>query len=147
MSKPIITTSPESYAPALNVLRERITVLASEAATDGYEVFLHRGDESVGPPPHSHAWDESFFVIRGEVHFQIGERTLVARAGSFVHVPKGTVHAFRYGAGGAELLGVTGASSNASKLFTSIDEEIAADAPEIPKVVAVLERHGATLAH
>jgi len=41
-------------------------------------------------------------VLRGELVFQVGDRTVTARAGSFLHVPAGTVHSFRYGPGGAE---------------------------------------------
>jgi len=59
MSKPSITTDPAGYAPAFDVIGESITVLASDAAASGCEVFLHRGDEGIGPPPHIHEWDES----------------------------------------------------------------------------------------
>jgi hypothetical protein len=39
---------------------------------------------------------ESFYVVDGEVTFYIGDEPGVrARAGSFVHLPGGTVHGFR----------------------------------------------------
>ncbi len=39
---------------------------------------------------------ESFFVIEGEIMFFIGEQPgICAKAGSFVHLPGGTVHGFR----------------------------------------------------
>ena len=54
----------------------------------------HRG-ESV--PLHRHVDDvESFYVIDGEISFFIGDAAGArAGAGSFVHVPGGTVHGFR----------------------------------------------------
>lgn len=55
--------SPNDYEPALNVLGTKVTVLASNAATQGYEITLQQGDEGMGPPLHSHDWDESFYVL------------------------------------------------------------------------------------
>jgi hypothetical protein len=57
--------APEDYAPALDIVGEHVTVLASGEATEGYEIFLQRGPEGNGPPPHSHPWDESFYVVKG----------------------------------------------------------------------------------
>jgi quercetin dioxygenase-like cupin family protein len=146
MNGNIIVANRDGHARALNVIREQITVLAAAESTGVYEVFLHGGAAGVGPPPHRHEWDESFFVIRGELEFWVDGKHVTARAGSFLHVPAGTAHHFRYGRGGAEVLGVTGLNSKASKLFASLDRDIANDPPEIPKVSAILERHGAALA-
>ncbi len=49
--------TPRDYAPALDVLGARVTVLASNAATGAYEIPLQRGEEGTGPPLHSHDWD------------------------------------------------------------------------------------------
>jgi mannose-6-phosphate isomerase-like protein (cupin superfamily) len=49
-----------------------------------------------GPPPHIHMReDESFWVLDGEFSFFLGERTLTAGEGSFVHIPKGTLHTYK----------------------------------------------------
>jgi hypothetical protein len=50
---------PKDYDPALNVLGIRVTVLASNNATLGYEITRQQGEKGMGPPPHSHDWDES----------------------------------------------------------------------------------------
>lgn len=42
--RPFLVT-PDAYARALNVVGEKITVLASNAATQGYEIFLLHGAE------------------------------------------------------------------------------------------------------
>jgi quercetin dioxygenase-like cupin family protein len=54
-----------------------------------------RRGESV--PLHVHRDDmESFYVLEGELTFYVGDRAGVrAGAGSFVHVPGGTIHGFR----------------------------------------------------
>jgi quercetin dioxygenase-like cupin family protein len=64
---------PENRPRPLNVVGEQVTILASKGATHGYEIFLQEGREGSGPPPHSHQWDESFYVIRGEIEFGIDE--------------------------------------------------------------------------
>src|SRR5262245_672073 len=104
--RPFVVT-PEDYADALDIVGEHVTVLASGRATGGYEIFLQRGPEGSGPPPHSHPWDESFFVVRGEIDFGIGADSKTASPGSLVHLPAGTVHWFRFGGGGVEMILIT----------------------------------------
>jgi quercetin dioxygenase-like cupin family protein len=89
--KPFVVT-PEEYAPELNIVGEHVTVLASGEATDSYEVFLQRGPEGSGPPPHSHPSEESFFVIKGQIDFGIDSESMTALPGTLVHLPAGTVH-------------------------------------------------------
>ena len=48
-----------------------------------------------GPPPHIHRReDEMFYVVEGEITMQIGDERRVAKAGTFVHMPIGILHAF-----------------------------------------------------
>jgi mannose-6-phosphate isomerase-like protein (cupin superfamily) len=49
-----------------------------------------------GAPPHVHLReDESFFVIEGDMSFVCGGKSFLAKPGSFLHIPKGMVHAFK----------------------------------------------------
>lgn len=144
MASPIVLT-PDMRPRPLNVVGEEITVLASGAQTGGYEVFLQDGAEGTGPPPHSHDWDECFYVVRGEVAFAVGDRELVGRPGTFVHVPAGAVHWFRFGAGGGEMVSMT-SREGASKLFTDIDREIAPGAPDLAKLAEVAGPYGVAFA-
>ena len=49
-----------------------------------------------GPPPHVHSWEEEgFYVLEGEITFQIGDQRLVASAGTFANMPVGTPHSFK----------------------------------------------------
>jgi mannose-6-phosphate isomerase-like protein (cupin superfamily) len=141
-----LVVAPRDYARALNVVGEKITVLASKSATQGYEIFLQQGDEGTGPPPHHHDWDESFFVIKGVVEISYGDRTVVAEPGTLVHLPAGTVHSFRFGAGGGEMVSVTGQTGLASQLFTSIDREIPPGPPDIPRLIEVASQNGVSVA-
>ena len=49
-----------------------------------------------GPPPHVHHWeDEAYYVLVGELEILDNDRTFTASAGSFVHIPRGTLHRFK----------------------------------------------------
>ena len=143
--QPFVVT-PKDYSPALNVLGTKVTVLASNAATQSYEITLQQGDEGTGPPLHSHNWDESFYVLKGQVEFSCGVKTEMCMPGTLVHVPAGTVHGFRYGSGGGQMLELTGQGSLASQMFTAMSKEILPGAPDIPKALEILKQNGVTVA-
>ena len=145
MTAKAFVVSPKDYPRALNVVGEHITVLAAGAATGSYEIFLQEGPEGTGPPPHSHPWDESFFVTRGEVDFSIGGAGQTALTGTLVHLPAGTLHAFRFRAGGGTMISMT-SRLGASSLFAELDREIAPEKPDIGKLVAIAGQHGLTVA-
>lgn len=138
--------SPDNYEPALNVIGTKVTVLASNDATQGYEITLQQGDEGMGPPLHSHAWDESFFVLKGQIEFSYDNKTVMCLPGTLVHVPAGTVHGFRYGPGGGEMFELTGQGSMATRMFTAFNREIPPGPPDISKVLEVLKENGVTVA-
>jgi quercetin dioxygenase-like cupin family protein len=143
-AQPFVRT-PKDYEPPLNVLGTKVTVLASNAATQGYEITLQEGEDGTGPPPHHHNWDESFFVLKGEIEFTCAGKTLMCLPGTLVHVPAGTVHGFRYGPAGGEMLELTGQGGTATQMFTAISQEIPQGSPDIPKVKEVLKQNGVTV--
>ena len=136
---------PSEYPRALNVLGIKVTVLASNAATQAYEITRQQGERDVGPPPHSHNWDESFYIVAGNVEFTCDGKTVVCSPGTFVHVPAGTVHSFRYLVDGCDVLEFTGQGSIATQMFTAVDSAIPPGPPEIPKLIEVVERNGVTV--
>ena len=139
--KPVpFTVGPEHQKP-LNVVGEQLTVLASGAQTGSYEIFRQVGPAGAGPPLHTHPWDESFYVISGEITFDIDGREGVAVPGTLVHVPVGTTHGFRFGARGGEMLSIT-SREGASHLFTDVDREIPPGPPELAELIEVSRRHG-----
>jgi quercetin dioxygenase-like cupin family protein len=140
MSEAIIVEA--HAAQALNVAGEQLRVLASGDQTGSYEVFHQEGAEGSGPPPHSHPWDEAFYVIRGEITFGVGDRKAVGQPGTFVHVPGGATHWFRFGAGGGEMISLT-SRAGAAAMFTAFDREIISDKPDLAKLIEIAGRHGA----
>jgi len=142
--RPFVLKS-DDYPRALNVLGEKITILAPASKTDGYEIFLQRGEEGAGPPPHSHAWDESFYVIRGEIEIGFDQESSVALPGTLVHLPGGTVHWFRFGKGGGEMLSM---SSHAGVVpaWADIDRATEAGQPLTRELLEeVARRHGTSV--
>ena len=80
-------------------------VLADGSKTQGqYSLMWELCPRNSGPPPHYHDQDEQFYVIDGQITYLAGEQTLVATAGTFVLIPKGTIHSFRVDSETAEIL-------------------------------------------
>ncbi len=49
-----------------------------------------------GPPPNIHyQQEEAFYVLEGTFSFLIGDETVTGGPGSFVLIPRGTVHTFK----------------------------------------------------
>ena len=49
-----------------------------------------------GPPPHIHRReDETFYVLEGEFSFLHGDAAFSAGPGSFIYIPKGTLHTYK----------------------------------------------------
>lgn len=138
--------TPERHAPALNVVGTQVTVLVANSATQSYGITLQQGEEGTGPPPHSHDWEESFYVLKGKIEFLCDEQTYVCVQGTLVNVPRGTVHGFRYGAGGGQMLEITGQGALAAQMFTAVDNAIPAGPLDIPKLLEVLRSNGVTVA-
>jgi len=143
-ARPFIV-APEDYAHPLDIVGEHVTVLASGHATEGYEIFLQRGPEGSGPPPHSHPWDESFYVVQGEIDFGIDAEKKTGTPGTLVHLPAGTVHWFRFGRGGGEMISMT-SRLGASAMFSEMAREIEPLNPDLEKLAEVGSRHGLKLA-
>jgi quercetin dioxygenase-like cupin family protein len=143
MPKPLVV-GPNEPAP-LKVVGEEITILAPGAATGSYEIFHQAGPDGSGPPPHSHPWDEAFYVINGEVVFGVGnDPEVAASAGTFVHVPAGTTHWFRFGAVGGEMISVT-SRSGAAEFFTDVAREVSPVEPDLGALIGIATAHGLTI--
>jgi mannose-6-phosphate isomerase-like protein (cupin superfamily) len=74
---------------------DAITLKATSEETGGSVGFLEAtSSPGTGPPRHiHHSCDELFYVLEGEFLFLVGERQVSALPGTFVFIPRGTVHA------------------------------------------------------
>ena len=80
-------------------------VLADRSTTNGaFSLMWQLCPHGSGPGPHYHDQDEGFFVIDGQITYVAAGQQLVAKQGSFVWIPRGTVHGFRVDSETATLL-------------------------------------------
>lgn len=134
---------PEDRRAALSVVGTQVAVLSDGHAD--LKITLQNGKEGAGPPPHHHDWDEAFYVMRGQVNFAFGDTATLCPAGTLVHIPAGVVHGFSYGAGGGEMLEVTGPRSQAVTMFAALDRLASAGESAPEKLIAVTAAHGVTI--
>src|SRR6266571_9457404 len=92
---PIIRTPAEGLTIA--VVGDVYRFLATGDDTNGkyamWEAIVPPGG---GPPPHVHSREEEgFYILEGEITFQIGDERIVAGAGVFANMPVGTPHLFK----------------------------------------------------
>ncbi|WP_415411447.1 cupin domain-containing protein [Synechococcus sp. A10-1-5-9] len=77
-----------------NVLGDAITLRLTTEQTDGkYSVAEFATPGGVGQPPHTHAWDETYLVLEGELNLNINGETTVVGMGGCYQVKAGVVHA------------------------------------------------------
>jgi quercetin dioxygenase-like cupin family protein len=144
MSTGPIVVAPDERPKALDLVGEDITVLASGAQTGSYEIFHQDGREGSGPPPHHHLWDEAFYVLRGDVTFGADGHESTVGPRTFVHIPGGTTHWFRFGEGGGEMLSIT-SPAGAAAFFTAISRDSTGETPDLGDLVRIAAAHGGTI--
>ena len=101
---------------------------------------------SSGTPLHVNTREaESYYVLEGTLTFRIGERTVEAPAGSFVHIPQGVVHThWNATAAPVRLLGIP-APAGFETFFAALAELVATmqpGPPDMSQVGALYERFG-----
>ena len=67
--------------------------LATAAETGGkYCVSVGVIDKDQGAAPHSHDFDEGFYILEGAVEFTAGNKKVLLCKGDYIHLAAGTVH-------------------------------------------------------
>lgn len=106
------------------------TYKAAGEDTAGAYALIEATLTGEGPPQHiHHAEEEAIYVVDGQVNVQVGDQTKHITQGSFVLVPRGTVHTFwNAGSTHAKLLVIV-SPPGFERIFTEVagDEEIDAD--------------------
>ena len=89
------TTLGPGEGRVIQVPGHPITYKATAEGTGGAYSLLEVVVAGEGPPQHIHkAEEEAFYVLDGEINIKIGEQTISSTVGSFVLIPRGTVHTF-----------------------------------------------------
>lgn len=93
-TEPFLMTREE--APKYWMVDSVWSVLASAETTGRALTILDQVmPRRSGPPPHMHErLHEYFYILDGQIRFQIGAKVMTASAGTLVSIPPGTVHGF-----------------------------------------------------
>jgi quercetin dioxygenase-like cupin family protein len=106
----------------VSVLGDPYTYKVVGGDTGGNYSLIEHTTAGDGPPPHIHqSEEEAFYVLAGEVNVTIGDQTIRGTAGSFVLIPRGTVHTFStVGTAPAKMLVII-SPAGFEQFFTEID--------------------------
>lgn len=133
--------SPEA-SQSHYVLGETLRPMLTNAMGSAVEIFDTRGPADAGPPLHTHAWEEIYVVLEGELDVTVAGKTSRLRAGGYAHVPANTPHGYRNVTEAHFLTIVT--KGNAAKFFKQVSTEVEMSPPDIAGVLRVGASHGIT---
>lgn len=143
---------PSGTGPAYWGPGDLYTFLATGEETNGayfqLEAFVPAGG---GPPPHIHRdQDETFYLTEGTLEMRLGDAVVTTKAGDFVNIPRGTLHAFKnVGKDPARMI-TTFVPAGFEKYFEEVCE-VAVDRTAAPppvteefiqKMIAAAPKHG-----
>ena len=136
----------------ISVVGDVYRFLATGAETNGkyalWEAIVPPGG---GPPPHVHSREEEgFYILEGEITFQVGDRTVVAGPGTFANMPVGTPHAFKNAGTQTARMLISVAPAGLEEMFFELAPELPegttkAATPsqeEIAKLIAIAPNYG-----
>ncbi|MET0760680.1 MAG: cupin domain-containing protein [Flavobacterium sp.] len=95
--KNILTVNPDE-GQKLMIAGGNYRIIVSGKETGGtFAVIEMSIPPGAGPNPHSHAsFEESFYVLEGEINFKSESGNYVAKENAFISIPKGgMVHGFK----------------------------------------------------
>lgn len=93
MTAPLVFGPGEGDTTDLGVAE--FAIKADSEATNGAYSFVEASG-TIAATPHVHyGHEEAYYVIEGAVTFLVGDESVSVEAGSFVLVPRKTMHAFR----------------------------------------------------
>ena len=131
--------------PPLNVLGMPLRMLCESRETGGaWSLFEEEVPLGVGPPLHSHDWDEAYYVLEGEVDFEIDGQLVKSSAGDFTYLPRNTVHGFKGASSSPARVLIFAAPAHGSEFFHELSNEVRKLPEDAAKISAIGKRHGIT---
>lgn len=129
--------------PALNILGMPMTLLCEADETGGnWSLFEEQVPLGMGPPPHRHDWDEAYYILEGEVDFEVDGEPVKSAKGDFNYLPRNTVHGFRGASESPARVLIFAAPAHGSDFFRELNEEVRALPEDGAKIAQIGERHG-----
>lgn len=140
-TEPVILGPGEG--PLVRIPGHPFVVKASSEDTRGAYALAEVTITGDGPPQHIHrAEEEAFYILEGEVDIQVGTETVHGTSGTFVLIPRGTVHTFwNVGTGPARMLAIASPPGIDAYLAEAIGDEEIDTATFIERISAVADRY------
>ena len=124
--------------PPMNVLGMPLRMLCEAGETGGaWSLFEEEVPLGMGPPPHRHDWDEAYYILDGEIDFEVDGEPVKSKTGDFNYLPRNTVHGFKGASETPSRVLIFAAPAHGSEFFHELSE--VEDGAKIPEIG---ERHG-----
>lgn len=146
---PTLRTATEGRT--IGVVGDTYRFLATGEETAGkYAMWEAVVPPGGGPPPHIHSREEeAFYILEGEITFQIDDQRIVATAGMFANMPIGSLHSFKNESGKLAKMLISVAPAGLEQMFIEVGHSVALgeQAPpvtkaDIDKLLAVAPKYG-----
>lgn len=115
-------------------LSEKVTVLVTGEDTNGDYAVAHVVEPpKLGPPLHIHEnEDETFYILKGQFTFFVGDDVIEANPGDYVFAPRGIPHRFLSGSEQSEFI-VTASPAGFDQFIKELGTPVSKNAP-LPEV-------------
>lgn len=148
--KPLLKTPGKGKV--VGVVGDTYRLMATGKETNGrYSQIDATVPPGGGPPPHIHHREaESFYVVEGEMSFWVDGEKSVVHAGSFAHMPIGSLHAFRNESKTPTRMIITIIPAGLEEMFIEVGRDLPEGATqsspptheEIEKLMSTAPRYG-----
>jgi mannose-6-phosphate isomerase-like protein (cupin superfamily) len=127
----------------LNVLGMPLTMLCEASETNGnWSLFEEEVPLGMGPPAHRHDWDEAYYILDGQVDFEIDGETTSSARGDFNHLPRGTDHGFKGASESAARVLIFASPAHGSEFFHELSEQVRTVPNDLTKIPEIGRQHG-----
>ena len=127
----------------LNVLGMPLRMLCEAKETGGaWSLFEEEVSFGMGPPAHRHDWDEAYYILKGELDFEIDGEPVRSAPGDFNYLPRNTVHGFKGASAEPARVLIFAAPAHGSEFFRELNEEVRSLPEDGLKIPVIGARHG-----
>lgn len=137
------TTVRAGEREPLNILGMPLTMLCESRETGGaWSLFEEKVPLGMGPPAHRHDWDEAYYILEGEVDFEIDGNHVISGVGDFNYLPRNTVHGFKGASASPARVLIFAAPAHGSEFFEELNREVRTIPDDLAKIPKIGQQHG-----
>jgi len=97
--------------------------------------------EHSGPPLHAHPWDEAYYLLSGELAFQVAGEPYHLKAGDYLNIAANTPHTLAGVSPTPTRVLVWAFPGGMEEFFRELHAEIKALPDDLPKVLSIAAKH------